>query len=128
MFVRFQGLAWISEDGTLNVGTVFFVCSFVIIVNWTLLQICVAVLLDSFVSTRRQREEERMAGKVEEIMGKGMIRHPLDPLLEGLTKEYTDDADLSKRLKELFEVRWKLAKFLSGVNVRILTGFIPVRS
>jgi hypothetical protein len=103
--VQLQALGWISEGGAVDFGTVFFVCSFVLIINWTLLQICVAVLLESFVTTRRRREEEREAGRVEEIVGKGMIRHPLDPLLEGLTREYTDDADLSKRLKELFEVQ-----------------------
>ena len=104
MPLKMQALAWASEEGTINFGTVFFVCSFVLIVNWTLLQICVAVLLETFISTRRRREEERLFGRMEDLIGLGMIRHPLDPLLEGLAREYTDDADLSRRLKELFEV------------------------
>ena len=34
-----QALPATRDDGTLNAGTVSFVCSFVIIVNWTLLQV-----------------------------------------------------------------------------------------
>lgn len=48
-----------------------------------------------------------MAGHIDSLVAKGMIQHPLDPLLEGLVREYTDDADLSKRLKSLFEVKTK---------------------
>jgi hypothetical protein len=117
MYFDFQGpqaLGWISEGGAVNFGVVFFVCSFVLIVNWTLLQVCVAVLLESFVGTRRQREQKRLFGHMEDLIGLGMIRHPLDPLLEGLAREYTDDADLSRRLKELFEVNYS-TKFLPSL-------------
>ena len=107
-----KALQWLAEDGTVNVGAVFFICSFVLIVNWTLLQICVAVLLESFVSTRRQREEERNAMQVEEKVAKGIIRHPFDPLLEGLAREYTDEADLSRRLKELFQVHFYMLRLV----------------
>lgn len=79
-------------------------CSYVIIINWTLLQICVAVLLDTFVSTRQMHEDERMEEKMKDLVARGTIRCALDPLLERLTKEYTDDSDLSQRLNELFQV------------------------
>lgn len=68
------------------------------------MQVCVAVLLDCFVSTRRRREEERLAGQIDGLVANRAIRHPLDPLLEGLAREYTDDHDLSRRLRGLFEV------------------------
>ncbi len=33
------------------------------------------------------------------------VRNPLDPLLQKLSKEYTDDADLSRRIQDYFHVR-----------------------
>ena len=69
-----------------------------------ILQICVAVLLDSFVTTRSQRDEERAKQRIKEMISHGTIGNPLDPLLEGLTREYYDETDLSRRIKELFEV------------------------
>jgi hypothetical protein len=42
--------------------------------------------------------------QIEEAVGRRTIRSTLDPLLEGIAREYTDDADLSHRLQELFEV------------------------
>ncbi len=85
-------------------GPVFFVGSYVVVVNWTLLQICVAVLLDSFVSTRRQFEAKREAIQLEAAAARGTIRSTLDPLLEGLARHFSDDADLSVRLYDLFKV------------------------
>jgi hypothetical protein len=106
-----QAIPALNGDGTINAGAVCFVCSFVVIVNWTLLQICVAVLLDAFVSARQMREDERVGQRLEDLVTRGTFRSALDPLLERLTKEYTDDADLSRRLRELFEVRARLGPF-----------------
>ncbi len=91
-------------EGNIRLGPVFFVGSYVVMVNWTLLQICVAVLLDSFVSTRRQFEEEREAKQLEAAAARGTIRSTLDPLLEGLARDFSDDADLTCRAHELFKV------------------------
>ena len=91
-------------DESIHLGPVFFVGSYVVGVNWTLLQICVAVLLDSFVSTRRQFEVEREAKLLEAAAARGTIRSTLDPLLEGLARDFSDDADLTCRLHELFQV------------------------
>ena len=99
-----QAVPPFNGDGSINAGPVCFVCSYVVIVNWTLLQICVAVLLDTFVSTRQMHENERMEEKMKDLVARGTIRCALDPLLECLTKEYTDDADLSQRLHEIFQV------------------------
>ncbi len=83
-------------------------------VNWTLLQICVAVLLDSFVSTRRQFDMERQAKQSEAAAARGTIRSTLDPLLESLARHFSDDADLTFRLKDLFKVR-QLQSVTEGV-------------
>ena len=99
-----QAIPALNEDGSFNTGHASFVISFILIINWTLLQICVAVLLDKFVSTRQMREDERMKDNLENLVARRTIRSALDPLLERLAKEYTDDADLSRRLHELFEV------------------------
>jgi hypothetical protein len=88
----------------MNLGPVFFVSSYVVVVNWTLLQICVAVLLDSFVSTRRRFEAEREAKQLEAAAARGTIRSTLDPLLESLARHFSDDADLTSRLRDLFKV------------------------
>ncbi len=42
-----------------------------------------------------------MAGQV---VGRRTIRSTLDPLLESLARDYIDDNDLSRRLRDLFEV------------------------
>lgn len=91
-------------DENIQAGPVFFVGSYIVVVNWTLLQICVAVLLDSFLSTRRQFEEEVEFKQLEAAAARGTIRSTLDPLLEGLSRDFSDDADLTCRLRELFKV------------------------
>jgi hypothetical protein len=101
-----QAIPALNVDGSINAGAVCFVCSFVVIINWTLLQICVAVLLDTFVSTRQMREDERMQENLDDLVAQRTIHSALDPLLGRLVKEYTDDADLSRRLHELFEVNF----------------------
>ncbi len=42
---------------------------------------------------------------MKHLEARGTIRSTLDPLLECLAKEYTDDADLSQRLHDLFKVQ-----------------------
>ncbi len=95
-------------------GPVFFVGSYVVVVNWTLLQICVAVLLDSFVSTRRQFEAEREAKQLEAAAARGTIRSTLDPLLESLARDFSDDADLTFRLNDLFKVTVSLRQCIDS--------------
>eukprot|EP00961_Rhodomonas_salina_P231769 3131113-Rhodomonas_salina.1 len=56
LFQLTAGNAWIGElpayndDGHLDPGVVTYLVSYIVIVNWTLLQVTVAVLLDNFVS------------------------------------------------------------------------------
>ena len=59
-----------------------FVMTFVLIVNWTLLQVTVAVLLDSFVGeTAREREGETRR-QLEAVRMQDTMGYMLDPLLK----------------------------------------------
>jgi hypothetical protein len=87
-------------NGTLTT----YIISFVIIINWVILQVTVAILLESFVtvSARMEREEERQAQEARKRIERR--DSPLDPLFERLARKYTGDEDLSFRIKALFEV------------------------
>ena len=61
----------------------------------------VAVLIDNFILSSKKTENlER-----KEALNARKNVYVLDPLLANLTQEYVDDADLSDRLRRLFEVR-----------------------
>ena len=62
----------------------------------------VAILVDKFISASKQQEaEERLETKQRT---KIFVTNTLDPLLEKLSNDYIDDADLSIRLKNLYTV------------------------
>ena len=64
------------------------------------LKVSVAVLLNSFIMSSEKAEvlERKVALKARKIT------HTLDPLMSSLTQDYVDDADLSDKLRKLFEV------------------------
>jgi hypothetical protein len=51
-------------------------------VNWTLLQVSVAVLLDNFVSETAREREANQAIKVDQMRAKDHMGNVLDPLLK----------------------------------------------
>ena len=60
----------------------------------------VAVLVDNFILSSKKTENlER-----KEALKARKITHTLDPLMSSLTQDYVDDADLSDKLRKLFEV------------------------
>jgi hypothetical protein len=83
---------------------VLFLVSYVLVVNWTLLPIVFAALVDSFVAASRRGVAEARARRAREARRGLVIQHTLDPLLRFLTVHYVDDADLSGRLGRLFKV------------------------
>ena len=99
-----QYIPMIQSDGTINGTLTTYIISFVIIINWVILQVTVAILLESFVtvSARMEREEERQAQEARKRIERR--DSPLDPLFERLARKYTGDEDLSFRLKALFDV------------------------
>lgn len=62
------------------------------------------MLLDNFIQASASIEEEEQRESARKRKEAARISFPLDPLLERLADEYTDDADLSTRLQDLFTV------------------------
>jgi hypothetical protein len=67
-------------------------------------QISVAVLLDKFITARTDQEAEAQKKRLEELASRSTIHNTLDPLLDGISRDYIDDSDLSNRLRKLYEV------------------------
>ena len=77
-----------QSDGTTNYGAVLFFISYVLLVNWTLLQACVAVLVDNFISSSAQSQVKEQALVNEERKSRLVIKSSLDPLLARLIIGY----------------------------------------
>jgi hypothetical protein len=96
------GDTWVDgmeESDWVVAGYVF---SFIVIVNWTLLQVSVAVLLDNFVSeTSREKEAAHKLIKEENCI-QDSTGNVLDPLLNIIVVEYIDHASLASSLAEIF--------------------------
>ncbi len=68
-------------------------------------QVCVAILLDNFIRACSATREEEEAGRLRDSAGSGSaVASALDPLLEVLAVNHSDDADLSLRIQDLFLV------------------------
>ncbi len=59
---------------------------YIIIVNWVLLQVSVAVLLDNFVRASVRIEDDAKAALVAQKRAEAEIKNPLEPLLVHLIK------------------------------------------
>ncbi len=59
---------------------------YIIIVNWVLLQVSVAVLLDNFVRASVRIEEDEKAIIIGKRRNEAEIKNPLEPLLVHLIK------------------------------------------
>jgi len=97
-----EGSPIIMHDGTVDWPTAVFVMSFVIVVNWTLLQVSVAVLLDNFISETAREKREIQALEMEELRAKDNMGNVLDPLTKILAGEYIDERDLSQFVRRMF--------------------------
>jgi phage gp29-like protein len=64
----------------------------------------VAVLLDNFITASAETQQEKEHERISDMVSRRLFGNALDPLLEQLAQEYTDDADLSARLQSLFKV------------------------
>jgi hypothetical protein len=66
--------------------------------------VSVAVLLDNFVNASARDEAEAQLQAIEEAKSFKEIKNPLEPLLVRLIKGYVDDADLTRRLRTLYQI------------------------
>jgi hypothetical protein len=104
-----SGGAWIDpiafdSAGGINLKGAIFLVTYIFVVNWTLLQVSIAVLLDRFISSSVEMQSEKRALKEAEYIAKRQGRTALDPLLRILVKTAVHDADLSTRIQSLFKV------------------------
>ena len=101
-----DSLPALGPDGDLEWKPALYVCTFIVLSVWIVLQVSVAVLLDNFVtvSMRMQNEEKKRASRERKKASR--FQNPLEPLIRKLADEYTDDASLSARLSALFQARW----------------------
>jgi len=109
MFLITAGEAWLpdlpafSESGQMNAGVVVFCVSFIVIVNWTLLQVSVAILLDNFVTATSMEEK----GAAQDLIASHRTRtelNSLDPLLCFFADHFDTNCDLSTRILHLYQV------------------------
>jgi len=88
MFLIISGETWLpdmppfKEDGHMDTGVVIFCVSFTVIVNWTLLQVSVTVLLDSFVTAT---SEEEKAEEEQEIVVSRLSEACCPPMASSLS-------------------------------------------
>ena len=94
----------VDEEGKVEWGLGIFIMSFILICNWTLLQVSVAVLLDNFVEETAREKEEKHQLFMNHKRAKDSIGNVLDPLLRMLATEYIDEDDLSAQLSALYSI------------------------
>ena len=113
-----SGLSEADEEGNVNWGVALYVMSFILICNWTLLQVSVAVLLDNFGNETAREKDEKHQLFMEHKRSKDSIGNVLDPLLRMLSMEYIDETDLSLQLSSLFQL---LCSMTGETHARVLT-------
>ena len=84
------------EDDNVQYGVVVFLYSYVGIINYVLMQVFVAVLLESFFSDLSSAEVRSVRDN--------RVLHGLDPLMEILHRHFNTDADLSSRIEGYWNV------------------------
>ena len=73
-----------------------------VLVNWVFFQVSIAVLLDNFLAASNAMKVEKELRIIQTKQTKKQLRNPMDPLLLRLSKDYTNETDLSKRIRDLF--------------------------
>jgi hypothetical protein len=92
------------EDGSSNWAVALFTTCYTIVTIWLVLQVSFTVLLDNYIdASARLHAQERLEG-AEAQHREQHARNPLEPLLFQFAQEFTDDEDLSDRLRRLYQV------------------------
>ncbi len=107
-------LPTLAPDGDLEWKPALYVCSFIVISVWIVLQVSVAVLLDNFVSVSMRMEANEKKRSAMEKKAARQFQNPLEPLIRKLANDYVDNASLSTKLESLFQVLcWSLLRLAS---------------
>ena len=105
-----EPLPTLGPDGDLVWRPALFICSFIVLSVWVVLQVSVAVLLDNFVSVSMRMENDEKKRAAKQVKASSHFQSPLEPLVAKLSNEYTDGVNLSSNLASLFQVPcWKAA-------------------
>ena len=99
-----DSLPLLNPDGDLEWRPALFICSFIIVSVWIVLQVSVAVLLDNFVTVSMRMENEDKEKASKEKKASSQFQNPLEPLIAKLASEYTSNTNLSTKIKTLFQV------------------------
>jgi hypothetical protein len=94
----------VTEEGDVDAKLSIYIVSYVIVSNWIVLQVSVAILLESFNTVSRKFERADAQAILEVKMRSERRNNLLDPLLDRLARKFIDDSDLSTRLSTLFKV------------------------
>lgn len=97
-----EGMPVLLESDEVDWALGGYIVSFIIVVNWTLLQVSVAVLLDNFVSETTREKTASHELEIEAKRSRDSMGNVLDPLLRTIANEYVDRDHLKAFLSELF--------------------------
>eukprot|EP00960_Hanusia_phi_P033530 750499-Hanusia_phi.AAC.4 len=91
-----------KPDGSLNVGIVAYIYSFVLFVVLVLLQVLVAVLLENFFSAAKREREKLLMEHEDQNMSSAA--NPLQSLLSSLSVQFATPCDLEQRMDLIFQI------------------------
>jgi hypothetical protein len=100
-----DALPTLGPDGEIELRPAFYICSFIVVSVWVVLQVSVAVLLDNFVTVSMRMENDEKERAAIEKKASSQFQNPLEPLIAKLANDYTDTSSLSTKLASLFQVR-----------------------
>ena len=66
------------------------------------------MLLENFLEASNEMEAEEERERIRRAEREQQVKNPLEPLLLKLTKDFSDDQDLSDRLQRLYQVAVRL--------------------
>lgn len=89
-------------DGTVNWRASLFLICYVILINWFFFQVSIAVLLENFHAASKAML--RTKADLEKKRRSSLLANPLGPLLLRLSQDFVDEADLTRRIRQLFKV------------------------
>ncbi len=108
----------VEFDGSIAWRSSTFLITYVILVNWFFFQVSIAVLLDNFHCASKRTRVNQTMESMRQIQRAKQLTNPLDPLLLRLSKDFIDEADLTRRIRELF----KVARICTSSLIKLWAG------
>jgi hypothetical protein len=99
-----ESLVLVQEDGEMNWPACAYMCTFITFACWIALEVSVAVLLENFVAASRRMEEREKLGRIRQRKMLSEFKNPMEPLLAKLAASFVDHADLTHKIRTVYEV------------------------